>query len=170
MLSNKQILDRLYYSSDLKWLNEIDSSVQIPVINLMLGFDEFCINYGSSFMSGVRNKLNKKRFKLPKKIWLAYAWSLIPKNIQYKLEIYYQKDEDESYDEIFVKIRKQLNLTNNDFEFLKNDIIKEIEKDKEYWFKYYGMNKEFWEKHNLDYSVIKNSKVIKGKSGLHLFG
>ena len=56
-------------------------------------------------------------------------------------------------------------MADNDFNAIKNRLFEEIKKDMPLWFSYYGIEKAYWKKYNLNFNLIKdfddgNKKVV----------
>lgn len=156
------IINNIYTMKDSKWINELDDNeIQPVILNKFLSMNNQILPY-------VRF-LDKYTYYLTPKSWLALAWSIIPKYSTPPFCKYIKKiDDDILYDEVWKKIKYVLDLGDNDFESIKYKLVDIINKDKIYWFKVFGFNKQIWEKHNLVYDM--SSEIKQGKSGLELFG
>ena len=117
-------------------------------------------------------KLDKYVFSLPPKMYLSLAWTVLPKTQKVPYVKYIKKvEENKDYDFIFPKIRKQYQMADNDFNANKSRIIKAIEKDKVFWFSYYGVEKKHWKKHYLNFDLIKEfGSTGNTQKSLEVFG
>lgn len=98
--------------------------------------------------------LNKFTYKIPPKMYLSAAWSILffdgQKLNKAPFTQYPKKQQEEDYEFILKKIRKQYQLSDKDFEVNKPFLLKAIKKDKAKWFAYYGISKSFWQHHKMD--------------------
>jgi len=159
-----KILGKLYTSPDVKWIKELDDDdIQPFLIQKWLMMN-------NNILSIVR-WLDKYTFYIPPKMYLALAWSVIPKQSKTPFVKYIKSiDSIDNYDEVWLKIRKILEMSDNDFKHSKRLLLKEIEMNKIEWFRRLGMDKKVWKKHTLDFDQMKQGGKKIGKSGLELFG
>ena len=67
-----QVIEKLYVSKDIKWLNELEETEVEP----------FVIQKFLSMNDNLRVQtrwLDRYTFTLPTKMWLSLAWSVLPK-------------------------------------------------------------------------------------------
>jgi hypothetical protein len=165
----ENILNHLYTSKSLKWLDKVDDSdVQPYVIQRWL-----CMN------DQIRKQtrwLDKYVFSLQNnpKMYLSLAWSIIPKSDKMPFCRYIKEEKpDEEFDFIICKIRKQFYLSDNDMFYLKDILIKNIKDDMIKWFSYYGVLRKYWSKYRLNYQKLKEYKVDRSdklQKGLSAWG
>ena len=155
------IIKNIYTRRDSVWINDIDTTIQPYTINMFLSmFDG--VKHLTSF-------LDKYVYMLDAKHWIALAWSIMPKYQSAPFVPYIKKQElEEEYGEILKKIKKRLELSENDYDCCKQFFIEEIKKDKNKWFKMLGMNKQDCEKYDVAYGSTEEKRI--GKSGLELWG
>jgi len=162
-----QILSALYTQTNAKWMKDVNPADVSPMI----------LNRWIAMNDGVRKYarwLDKYVYVLPPKMFLSLAWSILPKMnkapfVKYIKQI---KDDDEFYF-IFEKVRKQYEISDNDFETIKPFLVKAIRKDMPSWFAYYGLKKSHWTKYHLDYNLLKEFRHTEGKpeaKGLEAWG
>jgi hypothetical protein len=157
------IINNIYTNRTNDWIKDIDSNDISPlIINKFLSMNDNISNY--------TRYLDKYTFNLNNKHWLYLAWAIIPKYTKVPFNKYLKKlNIEDEYIEIIQKIRKVLEMSDNDYNECKINIINEIQKDKSTWFKVCGMNKDYYKKHNVVYNMSEGEK--KGnKVGLELFG
>lgn len=159
-----EILKNIYCNRNSKWIKDIPNEDISPlIINRFLAMNDKVIKYVSY--------LNKFTFRLNSKTWLYLCWSIIPKQNQMPFVKFLKVNKTEDiYNPIWKKIRKVLELSDNDFKYCKPYLLSEIEKDKKTWFKKFGMDEKFWNIHGIDFNGIKEGGVVEGKGGLELFG
>jgi len=160
------ILSNIYTNKDKQWILELDESDIVPfVIQRWL-----CMN--DKMRNHVR-WLDKYVFYLSPKMYLSLVWSITPKCQKTPFFKYIKKiDETEEFDFILQKVRKQFKLSDNDYMYIKDRLIKEIKKDLVSWFSYYGVPKKYWKKYYLDFNKIKDfgPKREPAQKGLDAFG
>jgi len=164
-----QVISYLYTKRDSKWIVDVEESLIQPfVIQKWL-----CMN---DMIRVQARWLDKYVFVLPPKMYLSLAWSIIPKvNKAPFVKYIKKKEEDEEFEFILEKVRKQFKLSDNDYNTVKEYIIQDIKNNKLEWFAYYGVPKKFWKKHYLDFDKIKefgskNKPAKKEPQGLAAFG
>ena len=153
------IIKNIYTNPKSDWMKELDDS-DIPayVIQLLL--------VGNDHIRTQVRWLDKYVFTLPAKMYLSLAWSIIPKSksVPYRTDMLnidenndpYLSKENNKYDFLIDKIRKQFELGDNDYNSLKGRLINAIEKDLSGWFTYYGVEKVHWKKFNINQNMMKN--------------
>lgn len=155
-----EIVKNLYTNRSAKWILEIDDNLIEP----------FVIQKWLVMNDKIRSQvswLDKYVFTLPSKMWLTLAWSIIPKSEKQPFVRFIKKQEtDDKYGFIIDKIRREFNLSDNDFIANKSRILKSIEKDKAAWFAYYGVEKKYWKEHKVNFELMKGDakeeKKVKG--------
>ena len=158
------ILKNIYTSRNSKWIKDLeDSEISPLIINRFLSMNNKIISQCDF--------LNRYTFRLKPRSFLYLAWATIPKyeRAPFCPNIKKNKEED-NYEELWIKIRKVLEMGDNDFACSKQRLLETIEKDKDKWFKMFGMNKKFWDKHGTNFSNIRDEVERKGPSGLEMFG
>lgn len=157
-----QIVKNLYINSKTDWIKELDDTMIEP----------FVINIWLSMNDKIRMQvrwLDKYVFKIPKKMWLTLAWSVIPKQKKQPwVKFIKKKIDEEEYEFILNKIIKHMNLSDNDYESIKYRLIKYIMENKVDWFTYYGIEKKHWKQHYLSFEEMRKDK--KNKSLNDFFG
>jgi hypothetical protein len=158
-----QTISNLYTKQNSKWIKDLDKSFAPIVLNKWLLMNDRLLPYTLY--------LDKFSFVLEDKHWLALAWATLPKTSQAPFVKYIKKVEEDDiiYDSIFIKIRRILDIGDNDFQAIKHIIKKIIDDDKEKWFRVLGMKEDVWVQHGLSYNM-STGEIRQGKSGLELFG
>jgi hypothetical protein len=155
------IINNLYTNKKGDWILELeDSEIQPFLVNRFLAMNDD-IRVQTRW-------LDKYVFNLPSKMFLSLAWSIIPKRERAPFIKYIKQiDTVDKYDFILKKVRRQFEMSDNDFNKVKDRIIAYIEKNKMEWFAYYGIEKGLWKAHYLDFNYMKNykKKDILGWSG-----
>ena len=160
-----KILSKLQKAPDSNWISEIEETDIVPfMITRYLSMSHVFMPYA--------NILNKS-LHLPPKQFLLYAWSIIPKKESAMRLVYIKKlkEDDVVEDVIYNKIRKILDISDNDWKHEKKYFERDLAANKTEYFKMFGVEKKFWKKAKLNFEDIKGEEgEIKGKSGLELFG
>jgi len=145
------LLSNLYTNRKSDWIMTLeDTEIQPFVIQRWLAMND-SIRVQTRW-------LDKYTFHLPPKMYLSLAWSILPKTPKAPFVKYIKQVADENeYDFIIPKIRKHLQLADNDYNAMKGRIIEAIEKDKVSWFREYGVPKKYWKQHYLNFKQIKES-------------
>lgn len=161
-----QIINKLYTDKSSKWIIELEDSMISPfVIQKFL-----CMN------DRIRKQtrwLDKYVFYLSPKMYLSLAWSIIPKMDRPPYVKFIKGDkEEEELDFLIVKIRKHLQLGDNDYNSVKHLLLKSIKDNMTEWFTFYGVEKQYWKKYKLDFDLIKTlgTKRKKPQQGLAKWG
>lgn len=114
------------------------------------------------------NTLNKYAYYLDDKEFLMLAISIIPKYSKAPYNKYMKEIEStEKYSEVWEKIQNTFQYSDNDMVSIKKYL--KIEDDIVGWFKRLGMDKDIWQKYELDYDNNKG-EIVKVKSGLESWG
>jgi len=80
-------------------------------------------------------------------------------------------DDEDEYGFILRKIRRQLNLSDNDYKHCKLYILKLIKENMISIFRAYGVEKKYWKQFKLDFNLIKEGKKQNvPQSGLSAWG
>ncbi len=163
------ILKHLYTNKKLDWIKDINNpDIQPFVIQKWLVMND-------KIRVQVR-WLDKYVFALQDnpKMYLTLAWSIIPKEEKTPFCKYIkQEKDDDAYEFIIKKIRKQYFLSDNDMKYLKDILINCIEEDKMKWFSYYGIERKYWRAHQLNYLKLKElgtKRKDKTQKGLAAWG
>lgn len=143
------ILNHLYTDTTIKWISEVeDNEIQPYLLQRWL-----CMN------DAIKNEvkwLDKYVFHLPPKMYLSLAWSIIPKNSKLPFIKYIKKEEEEEeFDFILEKVRKQYQLSDNDYRAVKARLVKQIREHPVGWFKFYGIDRPKWKQYSIDYNILK---------------
>lgn len=161
-----QIIEKLYVDKSCKWIDELeDNEIEPFVIQKFLSMND-------NLRVQVR-WLDKYTFSLPSKMWLSLAWSVLPKYAKMPFIRYIKKaEEEQTFDFILKEVRKQFQLSDNDFKHNKHMILNAIKQDMVGWFTYYGIPKKYWKEFQLDFALIKHEdqKEIKQLQGLGAWG
>jgi hypothetical protein len=162
------ILNHLYTDSSSKWIQEFDEEDE--QLSPFIIQEWLCLN--DSIRVQVRY-LDRYTYIIPLKMYLSLAWSIIPKSTKAPFVRWIPKiDSDEEWGFILSKVRKHLNLSDNDYKTQKLYILSLIKKDMYGWFAAYGVEKKYWNKFNMDFGKIKQygvTRVIEQK-GLEQYG
>jgi len=159
------ILKNLYTEKQTNWLLDIeDNDIQPFLIQRWL-----CMNDAIRVQT---RWLDKYVFALPPKMYLSLAWSVLPKFQKTPYVKYIKKiEEEEEFDFILSQIRKQFKLSDNDYNSVKDRLLKGIKEDMPMWFSYYGIPKRYWKKYHLNFNLIKEyGRKGKEQKGLEAFG
>lgn len=150
------ILNNIQTKKDLNWLNDVDdlNEIQPFILNKLLSMN---IN----LQKQVRY-LDKYTFYLASKQFIMLAWSIIPKKekVSYNKYIKKNKELEDEYNFLIIKIRKHLEISDNDWYIIKKYYINDIENNKVDYFKSFGIDKKLWKKFDLDYKDIKNQENV----------
>jgi len=160
-----KIMSKLQKASNSNWINEIEETDIVPfMITRYLSMSYLFMPYA--------NLLNQS-LHLPPKQFLLYAWSIVPKKEKAIRLNYIKKFVEENVveDVIFNKIKKILDIGENDWKHEKKYFERDLAANKTEYFKMFGVEKKYWGKAQLNFEDIKGEEgEIKGKSGLELFG
>ncbi len=140
-----KVLSNLYTNKDSKWILDVDESFIKPyVIQRWLCMNDNIRNY--------TRWLDKYAIKLPPKMYLSLAWSIIPKVSKTPFITYIKKeDKKEEYPELMAKIKKRYKMSDTDFDAVKHFLLEDINKNTLDWFKFFAMPEKFYKKHFLEY-------------------
>jgi len=158
------ILKNLYTNTSSKWIIGLDERDINPVVIQRF----LSLNLKTQKKARL---LNQFVFSVPPKMYLSAVWSLLffnGKKMNKAPFIKYPKTkkEEQKYQKIHDKIRRQFDMSEKDLEVVRKFIDAEIEKDKPVWFAYYGMDNHYWLLHEADYSLIKEYNKRDIKKGL----
>ena len=159
-----KIINNLYTVRNNHWIKNLENKdIQPLIINRFLNMNSK-VNMYTSY-------LDRYTYNLSVKHWLLLAWSIIPKYSKTPFIPYVKKlDLIDDYDDLWFKIKKYFKAGDNDMIHIKKYLLPLIQSDQDKWFTMFGMNKDFWLKHNVNYDNIRSSGIREGKSGLELFG
>ena len=162
----QDIIKNLYTNKKSDWMKELEpSEIQPFVIQLWL--------VGNDRIRTQVRWLDKYVFSLPSKMYLSLAWSILPKfkDVPFRtdwLKIDETKDpylsQNEKYDFLFERIRKQFKLADNDFRTLRTSLWNAIDANPVSWFIYYGAEKKYWKKHLLNFELMKRGTSPQAKT------
>ena len=160
------MLSNIYTNRKCDWIKDIDDvEIQPYVIQRWLAMND-SIRVQTRW-------LDKYVFHLKPKQYLSLAWSVIPKSSKTPFIKYIKQLQDETeFDFILPKIRKQFELSDNDYNSMRSRIIDSIKKDMVSWFRYYGISKRYWKQYYLNFNQIKESDTPQPQSqtGLEAWG
>lgn len=143
-----------------------DTEIQPYLINRWLAMNDN--------VRKVSHWLDRYVFALPPKMWLALAWSVLPKTKKAPFVKYIKQSvEDKEFEYLYPKIRKQFNISDNDWVIIQPYLYRAIKEDTANWFSYYGVPKPYWKRYRLDYELMKQFNRDEGKpkqKGLEAWG
>jgi hypothetical protein len=150
-----KVLHCLYCRRDAKWINVLSDDDLVELQPYLIQRWLMMNQEVAKFVT----YLDKFVFTLDTKQYLSLAWSILPKYDKTPHVTYIKKleEQEEKYKYVLDCVRKQFMLSDNDYNKVKNILIKNIEENKVDWFKYYGANKKMWKDNNLDFEKIKES-------------
>lgn len=155
------IINNIYTKRDSVWIYQLDSPPAPIVLNKFLSMNVDILQH-------VRY-LDKYTFMISPIHWIHLAWAVIPKYKYPPRCTYIKKEKNvDNYDEMFIKIKKILEVSEKDLNLYKPFLIEAFEKDKHKWFRILGMNKQFYELHGINKDDVVEQE-IKGKGGLELW-
>lgn len=113
-------------------------------------------------------KLSKIIFYLTTKEYCAYAWSLIQPKLSRTPYIPKEvKNTDETkYDFLLDKIKKRLEIGENDWKYCKSYFIDDVKKNTMDYLIFYGCEKKDWKALGLEFEDSKKVKTTIIKEGL----
>jgi len=161
------MLDNLFTNKKSDWILKLDNNeIQPVVIQLILAMND-------NLRVQVR-WLDKYVFSLPPRMYLSLAWSVLPKTPKRPFWKYIKKEKTEDeFKFIFDKIRKQYELSDNDFIAIRSRVLEQIRSDMPSWFSYYGVPKKYWKQYYINFNLLKefgkNDRVVPQK-GLEAWG
>jgi hypothetical protein len=151
-------LDRIYTSQNRRFIEEIDTSVSPVVLNLLLA------RYYRN--AHVMRYLNKYAFCLDAKEYALVAWSMIPKMERAPFVKKIEKVEEKTrYDFILDKIRKRLDIGENDWKHCKDMYLEDVKKNLVEYLVFYGCKKKEWNIVGCDFDEsrkIHTTTIIEG--------
>ena len=159
------IVSNLYTNTHCDWISNIeDNEIQPFVIQHFLAMND-AVRVQTRW-------LDKYVFVLTPKMYLSLAWSILPKTSKAPYVKYIKKvEEEEEFDFILSRIRRQFKLSDNDYNSVKGRLIDYIKKDMVDWFSYYGIPKRIWKKYYLNFDLIKKYRCEdKKKANLAMWG
>jgi hypothetical protein len=164
--NKNSILGNLYTNKSCKWIDEIEvNDIQPFIIQKAL-----CMNDRLRVQT---RWLDKYVFTLPAKMYLSLAWSIIPKTEKEPFIRYIRQAKDDvEFDFLIKRIRKHLNLSDNDWASNSERLMKDIKENMTDWFCYYGIEKKYWKKYKLPFAKMKTFgvKVKAPPKGLSAWG
>lgn len=160
-----KIMDNLYTNKSSKWIKEYEDNDISPFL-----IQKFLI-MNDNIRLLVR-WLDKYVFKLPAKMYLSLAWSIIPKSPKAPFIKYIKEtEEEEEFDFILKKVRHHMEMGDNDFNACKHRILSMIKSDMISWFSFYGIGKKHWKKYYLDFDKMRGEPIVeKQPIGLGAWG
>lgn len=126
-----EIMRNIYCNPSLKWVEDVEDNEISPfVINMWLSMNEQ--------MAMQSRYLDKFTFNLPPKMFLTLAWSVVPKHKSMPYAPFIKKKKQDT-ELIFQRIRKHFEMSDNDFNSNKQNLINEINKNKTEWNRFYAI-------------------------------
>jgi len=158
-----KLIPKLFTTNNLDWLKNVPENTLSAV--MVHKWIAMLPNVGQ-----YSRWLDSYAFEIPAKHFTALAWSILPKSHKAPFGRYIKKVEDEEAMQIIIdKIRKQLELSDNDYTENKKYILKYIADNKLQLFKDFGIAKKHWKKHDLDFKEMKSGGKQEGKKGLDMW-
>jgi len=151
-----EIVNKLYTTKSLEWIKDLENNEINPLL----------INRWLSMNTEILpqcKELEKYVFTLSPKHYLQFAWNIVPKYSKAPFRKYIKSvgDKEFEYDYLVVKIRKYLQMSDNDWNATKKYFIKDIEENKIEYFKMFAVDKNTWKKNGIDYELMKEPVAIK---------
>jgi hypothetical protein len=117
-----KVLSNLYTNKDSQWILDVDEAFIKPyVIQRWLCMDDNIRQY--------TRWLDKYAIRLPPKMYLSLAWSVIPKVPKAPYIKYLKKEEPiEEFKELLAKIQSRYKMSDTDFQVVKPFILEDINK------------------------------------------
>jgi len=160
-----EMINNLYTNRKCDWINELEESDIQPYIiqRWLIMNDDLRVQ---------TRWLDKYIFNLSPKMYLSLAWSIIPKSHKTPFVTYIKANEEsEEFDFILKPIRKQYEIADNDYIYIKPRLLKAIKANMVEWFRSYGVEKKYWKQYGLDFNLIKQfENEFKSQKGLESFG
>lgn len=153
-----KVIAYLYKEPSSNWIYELEQPPAPIIVNRFLSMNTNNIR--------LCKYLNNYIFVLEPKMFLLLAWSLIPK-VEKALFVKYiktQTDEDDEFDFLWKKVRIKNEFYGNDYKSSKQLLDDNLDKNMEKWFKFYGIEKKYWKKYNLDFNKMSEGKREGQKS------
>ena len=151
-----KVIENLYTNQKSDWISNMDDD-EVQLI------EPFIVQRFLAMNDNLRVQtrwLDKYVYTIPSKMFLSLAWSIIPKQARMPFNKYIkQLDNEEKMSFLFAKIRKQFQLSDNDFNANKTRLLKYIYSNMPDWFSYYGVEKRYWNEFKVDFRLIKNFGV-----------
>ncbi len=158
------IVANIYTSKTSSWISELEESEVQP----------FILNKFLSMNQNIRVQsrwLDQYTFYLPPKMWLSLAWSVIPKSSKAPFVKYIkQLDTEEKLDFLIQRIRKHLQLSDNDWKASRTRILEHVNAHMADWFRFYGIEKSYWRTFNLDFNKMREGNDIARTKSVFDFG
>ena len=160
------VMKNLFTNKKADWIMDIEENEVQPYII------QRCLAMNDALRVQTR-WLDKYTFSLPSKMYLSLAWSVLPKTDKTPYSKYIKPiDETEEFDFILNKVRKHLQLADNDYNAIKGRLVKSIKDNMAEWFSFYGIPKRYWKQYYLDFRLIKKlgTERIVPQKGLEAWG
>ena len=141
-----KVMNNVLNSKNTDWFIKLDGTEPAVVVHKWLGMNPKLLNYVKW--------LDKYVYNLSSINYIKLAWSIIPKGNRIPKYIK-SEDEKDSMVPLYNKVKKVLNMDSNDWKYSKKYLIKEIESNKEDWFKRFGMDKKFWKQNGVERAKIE---------------
>lgn len=165
-----KIINNLFRERTINWCKEYDYRTD---------YENFVLQRWLMRYDAIRVQvrwLDKYVYNLPKSMFLSLTWSVIPKIQDNErlpnFDAYKMDKSDDEFLFILKNVRKQYKLSDNDYNSLRDRLVKSIKSDMVNWFSYYGIPKIYWKKYNLNFELIKNFGQNRGvqQQGLEKWG
>ena len=160
------VMKNLFTNKKADWIMELEENEVQPYII------QRCLAMNDALRVQTR-WLDKYTFSLPSKMYLSLAWSVLPKTDKVPYSKYIkQVDETEEFDFILDKVRRHLQLSDNDYNAVRGRLVNSIKDNMPEWFSFYGVPKRYWRHYCLDFRLIKklgDERVVPQK-GLEAWG
>ncbi len=160
------VMKNLFTNKSADWIIDIEEGEVQPFII------QRCLAMNDALRVQTR-WLDKYTFSLPSKMYLSLAWSVLPKTDKVPYSKYIkQVDETEEFDFILDKVRRHLQLSDNDYNAVRGRLVNSIKDNMPEWFSFYGVPKRYWRHYCLDFRLIKklgDERVVPQK-GLEAWG
>jgi len=150
-----EIIGNLYTAKNCSWMAELeDNEIQPFLLNRWIAMNDN--------MRVQARWLTNFTFELPPKMWLSLAWSILPKFEKAPYVKYIKAvDATEEFNFILIKIRKQFEMSDNDYNNIKFMLLAAIKRDMKSWFAYYGVEKKYWKQYMISFDYIKTVNPVE---------
>jgi len=145
MVNLFEIFNFVHTRKDLNWITEIPESDIKPYLlqRVLIMHDDFRVH---------ARFLDKYVFTLSPRMFLSLMWSILPKKNKPPYAKYIKLARDNiEYGTLLPRVRKYLELSDNDWRCCESRIIKDINQHTEQWFKFFGVEKVQWKKYGKNF-------------------
>jgi hypothetical protein len=160
-----EIIQNLYTNPTSSWILDLnDDMINSVMIQKFLALEPRSMK--------VARVLSKFVYKMPPKMYLGCAWSLLFFDGQKMSKVPFIKypkknDKGEKNQCVYDKVKVHFKIGNNEIKHIKRFIDKQLELNKKEWFFFYGIEKKYWRQHNIqriDNSAVVNVPVKRAKT------